>query len=116
VVLKFLGYEMELTILGSIGDKVRYGADSNGDPWLVVRVEEGPQRLVWVCAAVTVRMLEEVTAGRADPWDAIRHSIGGMVDVVTIDDGRAVPDRCVRCADLNPTYLKNLDDRLTLAA
>jgi hypothetical protein len=88
----------------------------SGDPWLVVGVEENPERLVWVCAAVTARMLEEVAAGRADAWDAIRHSITGMVDIVTIENGQAVPDRCVRSADLNPAYLTDLDVGLTLAA
>jgi hypothetical protein len=118
--LTFLGYELELAILGAItqgdGRNVHYGADVNGDPWLVVGVEESPERLVWVCAAVTVRMLEEVVAGRADAWDAIRHSITGMVDIVTIENGQAVPDRCVRSAALNPTYLTHLDGGLTLAA
>jgi hypothetical protein len=78
--------------------------------------EEEAGRLVWVCAPVTVRMLEEVAAGRADAWDAVLCSITGMVDVVVVDDGRAVPDRCVRSADLNPSYLSAYNRHLTLAA
>jgi hypothetical protein len=119
-VLTFLGYELELFGVGVIAQRdglsVRYGADLNGGPWLIVGVEEDAERLVWVCAPVTLRMLEEVAAGRADAWDAVRHSVTGMVDVVTIDNGRAVPDRCVRSADLNPAYMTDLDGSRTLAA
>ncbi len=118
--LTFLGYELELFGVGVIAERddlsIRYGADGNGGHWLIVGVEEGVERLVWVCAPVTSRMLEEVAAGRADAWDAIRRSVTGMVDVVTVDRGRAVPDRCVRGADLNPAHLTDLDGCWTLAA
>jgi hypothetical protein len=119
-VLTFLGYELELFAVGVIterdGVSVRYGADLHGGHWLIVGVEDDVDRLIWVCAPVTVRMLEEVAAGRADAWDAVRHSITGVVDVVMVDHGRAVPDRCLRSADLNPAYLTRLDGSLTVAA
>jgi hypothetical protein len=118
--LTFLGYELELFAIGVISEKdglsVRYGTDLTGGHWLIVGAEEDAGRLVWVCAPVTVRMLEEVAAGRADAWDAVLCSITGMVDVVVVDNGRAVPDRCVRSADLKPGYLSADNSRLTLAA
>jgi hypothetical protein len=118
--LTFFGYELELNVLGVITDRdghnVRYGADLYGGHWLIVGIEEDTEHLVWVCAPVTVRMLEEVAANRAATWDAVRHSVTGMVDVVAIENGRAVPDRCVRSADVNPAYLTDLDSSLTAAA
>jgi hypothetical protein len=118
--LTFLGYELELYAVGVIAERddlnIRYGADLNGGLWLIVRADEDDDRLVWVCAPVTPRMLEEVTAGRADAWDAIRHSITGMVDVVTVDHGRAVPDRCVLSADLHPARQTDLYAYRTWAA
>jgi hypothetical protein len=119
-VLTFLGYELELFGVGVIADRdgrsVRHGTDLNGGQWLIVGVTGDTEHLVWVCAPVTVRMLEEVAAGRADPWDAVRHSVTGMVDVVTVDHGRAVPDRCLRGADLDPSYLADLGGSGALAA
>ena len=118
--LTFLGYELELFGVGVMAERdsfsIRYGTDANGGQWLIVGVEEGDERLVWVCAPVTGRMLELVAAGRADAWDAIRGSVTGMVDVVTVDQGRAVPDRCVRSADLDPRHLTDRGCRRTLAA
>src|SRR2546426_11412161 len=73
--LMFLGYELELFAVGVIREReglsIRYGADLNGGNWLIVGVEEDAERLVWVCAPVTLRMLEEVAASRADAWDAV---------------------------------------------
>jgi hypothetical protein len=111
--LKFFGYELELFAVGVISDmdgvSIRYGSDLNGGHWLIVGADQDAERLVWVCAPVTVRMLQEVAAGRADAWDAVLFSITGMVEVVEVDNGRAVPDRCVRSAELNPAYLSEYD-------
>src|ERR1700737_2188031 len=100
-VLTFLGYELELFAVGVISERdglsIRYGADLNGGHWLIVGVEEDADRLVWTCAPVSLRMLEEVAAGRAHVWDAVRHSISGVVDVVTVDHGQAAPPRGGRC-------------------
>ncbi|HEY6422744.1 MAG TPA: hypothetical protein VIY28_05725 [Pseudonocardiaceae bacterium] len=118
--LRFLGYELELFAVGRIvgrdGVSVRHGADLNGGRWLIVGLEEDADRLVWVCAPVTSRMLEEVAAGRADAWDAVCHSVTGMADVVMVDGGRAVPDRCVRSLDLNPAHPTDLVGGQLLAA
>jgi hypothetical protein len=119
-VLTFLGYELELFAVGMIGHQdglsIRFGKDVYGEPWLIVGAEERAERLVWVCAPVTTRMLDEVASGRAHAWDAVSHSVTGMVDVVMVDNGRAVPDRCVRSGDLDLADLRVVDPGLTLAA
>jgi hypothetical protein len=105
-VLTFLGYDLELSEVGVISDdaeySIRYGTDDEGCQWLIVEADHDPEHLVWVCAPVTSRMLAEVESGRAEPWDALRHSATGMAEVVVIDHGRAVPDHCVRGAELHP--------------
>ncbi len=74
--------------------------DEDGQRWLVQhrRVPDVP---VWVCAAVSPRMLEEVEAGRAEASDVFRHSLTGTVEIVSADDRDEFHrDRCVCCADL----------------
>jgi hypothetical protein len=119
-VLTFLGYELELSEVGVISDDeehvVRYGTDDEGGQWLIVEVDGNPDHLVWVCAPVTSRMLAEVEAGRAQPWDALRHSSTGMAEVVVIDHGRGVPDHCVRGAELAPDRVIDPGGGRTLAA
>jgi hypothetical protein len=70
--------------------------DGLGQRWLVQH-RRAPESPVWVCAEVSVRMLEEVEAGRAEARDVFRHSLTGTVEIVT-GDGRR--DRCVRGAEL----------------
>ena len=81
---------------------IRYGTDDEGCRWLIVEADDDPDYLVWICAPVTSRMLAEVESGRAEPWDVLRHSATGMAEVIVIDHGRAVPDHCVRGAELGP--------------
>jgi hypothetical protein len=119
-VLTFLGYELELSEVGVISDdddhSIRYGTDDDGCQWLIVETDHDPEHLVWVCAPVTSRMLAEVESGRAAPWDALRHSATGMAEVVVIDHGRAVPDHCVRGAELDPTQVVDPGGGHSLAA
>jgi hypothetical protein len=119
-VLSFLGYELELSEVRVISDdeehRIRYGTDDEGGQWLIVGVDGNPEHLVWVCAPVTSRMLAEVESGRAHAWDAIRHSATGMAEVIVIDHGRALPDHCVRGAELAPTRSGDPSGGGTLAA
>ena len=118
--MRFYGYELELLageILGEVeGVSVRAGADIGGGHWLIVRVDRDPEQLVWVCAPVSVRALHEVASGHAAVTDALRHSVTGTVEVVAVDHGRAVPDRCLLCADIPDALLPALDLRIALAA
>jgi hypothetical protein len=118
--MKFYGYELELFAgedLGEVaGISVRAGTDFCGGHWLIVRVGDDPEHLVWVCAPVSIRTLQEVARGNAAVRDALRHSVTGSVEVVTVDHGRAVPDRCLMCADIPPDLLPPSDIRVVAAA
>ncbi len=118
--LTFLGFDLELSEVGVISDddahSIRYGLDDDGCQWLIVEADHDPEHLVWVCAPVTSRMLAEVESGRAAPWDALRHSATGMAEVVVIDHGRAVPDHCVRGAELDPKRVVDPGGGRNLAA
>ena len=118
--LTFLGYELELSDVEVISDDedhtIRYGTDDEGGRWLIVEVDGDPEHLVWVCAPVTSRMLAEVESGRAEAWDALRHSATGMAEVVVIDHGQPVPDHCVRGAELDPDRVIDPGGGRTLAA
>lgn len=115
--LKFLGFELELFV-DEILDQdsvVRSAQDFRGGHWLIIEVAQDPERLVWVCAPISVRALHEVVTGRAKPSDAVRHSATGTVELVTVERGRAVPDRCLCCASI-PEHLLTGIDRLLIAA
>ena len=118
--LTFLGYELELSEVCVISDdadhSIRYGTDDEGCRWLIVEADHDPDYLVWICAPVTSRMLAEVESGRAEAWDALRHSATGMAEVIVIDHGRAVPDHCVRGAELGPKRVQGPGGGRTLAA
>jgi hypothetical protein len=116
--LKFFGFDLELFVDAGPRDQasvVFSATGSQGDHWLIVQVDQDPEHLVWVCAPISVRALHEVATGRATPRDALRHSATGNVEVVTVDHGRAVPDRMLGCVGL-PEYLLPAADRLLLAS
>jgi hypothetical protein len=98
--LKFFGFDLELFVDATLDhDALVHSAhDFRGEHWLIILADRDPDHLIWVCAPVSVRALQEVTSGKATAGDAARHSSTGMVEVVTVDHGRAVPDRCVCCA------------------
>jgi hypothetical protein len=104
----FYGHEIELfatqVLTGVQGVSIRSGVDRHGGSWLIVLVDDDPEHLVWMCAPVSSRAITEVAAGRAAVKDVLRHTATGTVEVVTVDRGRAVPDRCLLCADI-PTAL-----------
>jgi hypothetical protein len=118
--MKFYGYELELLageILGEVdGVVVRSAADFCGGHWLIVRVDRDPDQLVWICAQVSGRALQAVASGYAAVTDAVRHSVTGTVEVVTVDHGRAVPDQCMLCADIPEALLPAAGLRVALAA
>jgi hypothetical protein len=109
----FYGYEIELFAIEVLtevhGVPVRSAVDLHGGLLLIVPVDDNLGHLVWICAPVSSRALSEVAAGRAALRDALRHSVTGTVEVVTIVGGRAVPDSCLLCSDI-PSELLPLDD------
>jgi hypothetical protein len=107
-VTNFYGYEIELSaveVLTHVQEiSARSGVDAQGQPWLIVLVDDDPQHLVWLCGPVSWRALSEVAGGRAAVRDALRHTVTGTVEVVTTARGRAVPDSCLLCSQI-PTSL-----------
>lgn len=105
--LHFCGFDLELpveTVLaGEEWPSLVAARDFTGCQWLIALVDDNPDHLEWVCAPVSVRGMQAVADGRANPIDAIRHSATGTVEIVTIDRGRPVPDRCLLCKDV-PEY------------
>jgi hypothetical protein len=118
--MKFYGHELEL-FAGEVfaeaeGLSVRSGTDFHGEQWLIVRVDDDPEHLVWVCAPVSSRALREVASGKAAVSDVLRHSRTGTVEVVTVERGRSVPDRCLLCSDIPTSLLPANDLRIPAAA
>ena len=115
--LTFFGFDLELFVDSGVADgwRAEHGAsarparDFSGQHWLIVHVDADPEHLVWVCAPISVRALQAVATGRATVRDAVRHSLTGAVEVVTVEHGRAVPDRCVCCAAIPEALLPVAD-------
>jgi hypothetical protein len=119
VMLKFFGFDLELyvdVVLQGHDVNVRSARGFQGENWLIVQVDQDPEHLVWVCAPISERALQEVATGRATMRDAVRHSATGTVEIVTVDRGRAVPDRCLCCSELPDDLLPEVGRRALLAA
>jgi hypothetical protein len=112
--LTFCGFDIQLYVEGVLarpdGPALYRSRDSTGQPWLIVEVDDDPLHLAWLCVPVSERAMEAVVSGRAAPRDVIRHSSTGTVDLVAVENGRAVPDRCLLC-DSVPEHLLPVDVR-----
>src|SRR5579862_2982779 len=99
--LRFLGYRLELFVDAVLerndGPRICSARDEVGGRWLIVQVENGPERQAWLCSPVSERALRALAEGKADPADVVCHAPTGTVELVTIDRGRPVPDRCLLC-------------------
>ena len=117
--LTFCGFDIELfveEVLATDQGQVYSARDWSGHRWLIVNIDEDPDRLAWLCAPVSERAMKAVATGRAAPNDAIRHSATGTVDLVVVDHGRAVPDRCLLCANIPQDLLPALNGHELSAA
>ncbi len=104
--LGFYGYDLDLTVLAVLRRDHSHpvlcsAIDFGGQHWLIIEIDGHPDHLSWLCAPTSVRAVDLVVAGVADPGDVARHSTTGWVEIVTTDHGRAVPDRCVPCAEIS---------------
>jgi hypothetical protein len=118
--LMFYGCEIELSVETVVarrdGPGLCCARDRAGNHYLIVKVDDDPDHLAWLCVPVSERAMQAVLSGRATPRDAIRHSATGTVDLVVVDQGQAVPDRCLLGADI-PEYLPLAGDyRVPIAA
>jgi hypothetical protein len=107
--LRFCGFDLELWVERVLarGDWPTLCAarDREGGHWLIAQVDADPAHLMWMCAPMSERAVQIIVEGRGSPIDALRHSSTGTVEVVTIDRGRAVPDRCFLCAQVTERCL-----------
>jgi hypothetical protein len=106
-VVRFCGSDLDLVVEEMLPAEARGGwtavfsaLDWDGRHWLIVRMDDNPLHLDWLCAAITDRALQAVVEGRGTPADALRHSSTGTAELVTIERGRAVPDRCLLGAQM----------------
>jgi hypothetical protein len=97
--LRFFGFHLELFVEevldGGEGPTLCHARDFTGGQWLIVQTDDDPVHLAWMCAPVSARAMQAVRDGHCEPTDVLRHSATGAVELVTIDNGKAVPDRCV---------------------
>jgi hypothetical protein len=105
----FFGFEIALVVEAVLvrddhGTRVCSAHDCTEQQWLIVKVSDEPDDLAWLCVPVSERAIEAVLTGRGSLRDAIRHSATGTVDLVTVQHGRAMPDRCLLCPSI-PEYL-----------
>lgn len=102
--MRFCGFELELFVdeilARANGPTVACARDFAGGLWLIVQVDDDPDRLAWICAPASEQAIQAVRDGHASPADVLRHSATGLVELVTTDHGRALPDRCLPCASV----------------
>jgi hypothetical protein len=119
-VLTFFGYDLQLvvdTVLdGRDGPTLWSGIDSEGGYWLILEADRDPAHLAWLCAPISAPALQAIRSGRAMPRDAFSHSATGTVELVSVVDGLAVPDQCLRCEDVPERLLPPAGWHLDLVA
>jgi hypothetical protein len=75
--------------------------DLVGQRWLIIEAVHQDQQQSWLCAPASARAVDLVASGKAAAVDAVRHSSTGWVELVSVVDGHAVPDRRVPCSDID---------------
>src|SRR5436309_81490 len=89
VMLRFCGFDLELIVQAVLSaDQVPalYCArDFTGRQWLIAQVDDDPAHLAWLCAPISERAMRAIVNGQACPRDAVRHSLTGTVELVTIE-------------------------------
>lgn len=117
--LTFCGSDIELVVEEVLerqdGPVLCRARDFEGGRWLIGQVDDDPAHLAWICVPISDRAMQAVVTGRSAVGDVLRHSATGTVELVTIDDGRAVPDQCLLCATL-PEPLLTIPRRNVAAA
>jgi hypothetical protein len=122
--LTFCGFDLELAVEAVLArdgcPALCRARDLRGGHWLILQVDDDPAHLAWLCAPLSERAIQAVACGEALATDAVRHSATGTVELVVVDHGRAVPDRCLLCADVGGQLLVNaapqVGTRASLAA
>jgi hypothetical protein len=114
--LTFYGSDLELSVesvlVRSSSYKACAGRDASGRLWLIVHVDDSPERLTWICAPISERALSAVIDGRCSLADALRHSRTGTAELAVIEHGHTLPDRCLLASELPQSALSRVDWRL----
>ena len=104
--LRFCGFDLELLVDDVLSREdwpsVCCARDTEGCSWLIVQTDDDPENLEWMCARSSERAMGAVREGRASPEDLLRHSVTGTVELVAVEHGRAVPDRCLLGVGVTP--------------
>ena len=103
--LRFCGFDLEL-LIDDVISREEWPAlceahDEAGAHWLIVQVDADQDHPAWLCAPVSRRAIRAVLDGRASPRDVLCHSATGTVELVRVSEGRAVPDRCLLCSEVD---------------
>jgi hypothetical protein len=118
--VRFFGYDLELTVdtilAERAGPSLFTASDDDGAGWLVAQVGYETSWLAWLCAPLSELASQAVVKGSADPRDAIRHSLTGTVELVTVTEGRAALDQCLLCGDLTEELLSSVPEFAPLPA
>jgi hypothetical protein len=103
--LRFCGFDLELVVdevlVRTDWPSICCARDSAGAQWLIVQTDDNPTHLTWMCAQVSELAMRAIVDGYALPADVLCHSLVGTVELVTIEHGRAVLDRCLLCANVS---------------
>lgn len=103
--LRFCGFDLELLVDDVISREdwpaLCEAHDEAGAHWLIVQVDGDRDHPAWLCAPVSVRAIRAVLDGQASPYDVLRHSATGTVELVRVAAGRAIPDRCLLCSEVD---------------
>ncbi len=118
--LRLCGFDLDLLVETVLARRdwpsLCAARDAAGNRWLIALVDDHPAHLAWLCAQVSERAMRAVAEGRAEAVAALRHSLTGTVELVTVDHGRAAPDRCLLCAEVPDCLLPSVSRPAALAA
>ncbi len=106
--LRFCGFDLEL-LVDDVISREQWPAlceahDESGAHWLIVQVDDDQDHPAWLCEPVSPPAIRAVLEGRASPHDVLRHSATGTVELVRVAQGRAIPDRCLLCAEVDERF------------
>jgi hypothetical protein len=97
--------DLELTVdrvvLRHDGPQLCTAHDTTGTAWLILRTHNTASYQAWICAPQSRRAIQAVTANPRVAYHAIRHSVTGTAELISIREGSPRPDRCFLGAQLS---------------
>jgi hypothetical protein len=100
--LRVCGFDLELVVdevvVRTDWPSICCARDFAGVQRLIVQTDDNPTHLTWMCVQVSELAMRAIVDGYALPAEVLCRSLVGTVELVTIEHGRAVLDRCLLCA------------------